>query len=412
MKTRTLGVLLASVCLLLAACQFAAADENDVHMTVIATGGMRKLGGYRPQLLKLSDEKPAELKKAPKLESPKYGQIHFGDRSYVVVLDEPQGKDATLYVDSNGNGDLTDDPATEWKPQSRPGGPKFMGSFQLPLQAGKPQLVSLGAYQFDPSDPQRRQLKDVLIYFSDYVYDGRVTLNGTQYHAMLTDMNATGDFKTGKGVKLFIDVNNDGKFSPRGEMFDVDKPFNIKGTTYELAGLNAGGDFKIEKSKQEVAEIPAPPDLSVGKTIPSFKATTMDGKEVNFPADYKGKLVMLDFWATWCGPCMGEVPGLVKAYNEYHPKGFDVLGISLDQPNAADKVKSVTGEKGMTWPQVYDGKFWQARIAEMYGIQSIPAPFLVDGDTGKIIASHEQLRGENLPATLQKALTQKSRTAG
>src|SRR5579864_4150695 len=129
---------------------------------------------------------------------------------------------------------------------------------------------------------------------------------------------------------------------------------------------------------------PATP--TAGEPAITFRAQTLDGKTVNFPADYKGKLVMLDFWATWCGPCMGEVPGLVKAYNEFHPKGFEILGISLDQPNAAEKVKSVTAEKGMTWPQVYDGKFWQARVAQLYGIESIPHAFLIDGDTGKIVA--------------------------
>src|SRR5262249_18382190 len=163
----------------------------------------------------------------------------------------------------------------------------------------------------------------------------------------------------------------------RGESFDVKKPFNIRGTTYELADLTAGGSFKITKSDQVVAEIQTAPDHSVGKKITPFKATKMDGTAVSFPGDYNGKLGMLDFWATWCGPCIGEVPGLVKAYNEFHPKGFEILGISLDQANAAEKVKSVTADKGMTWSQVYDGKYWQAEIADRYGINSIPAAFLV-----------------------------------
>jgi thiol-disulfide isomerase/thioredoxin len=137
----------------------------------------------------------------------------------------------------------------------------------------------------------------------------------------------------------------------------------------------------------------------------------MDGTPVNFPSDYKGKIVILDFWATWCGPCMGEVPGLVSAYNQFHPKGVEVLGISLDQADSADKVKTVIAQHQMSWPQVYDGKFWQARVAQLYGIDMIPHPFLIDGDTGKILAEGAPLRGDALVTTLQTALDEKSKVA-
>jgi thiol-disulfide isomerase/thioredoxin len=204
-----------------------------------------------------------------------------------------------------------------------------------------------------------------------------------------------------------VDLNGDGKFDSRGEMFDSVKPFNVKGTTWKLADMTAGGTFKIVKSEEAVAEIQPPPDHSVGKKITPFKATRTDGTTVNFPADYKGKVVMLDFWATWCGPCMMEVPGLVKGYNEFHPKGLEILGISLDQANAGEKVKSVTADKGMTWPQVYDGKYWKAEVADLYGINSIPAAFLVDGDTGEVLAAGNSLRGESLEATVKGALEKK-----
>src|SRR5262249_42072292 len=102
------------------------------------------------------------------------------------------------------------------------------------------------------------------------------------------------------------------------------------------------------------------------------------------------------------------------AYNKYHSRGFEVLGITLDQANQTDKVKSFTKEKNMTWPQVYDGKYWQAEVAQLYVVQSIPCAYLVDGDTGKIIAASDnrqfnELRGEKLAPTIEKALAAKGK---
>src|SRR5258706_12540839 len=110
---RALLLLLASLATTATVCR--ADDSADVKMTLIPSGAMQKLGGYMPQRLELSPDKPAELKKAPELVAPLYGSIKFGGASYLVVVDEPEGKDAKLFVDTNGNGDLTDDPALTWK---------------------------------------------------------------------------------------------------------------------------------------------------------------------------------------------------------------------------------------------------------------------------------------------------------
>src|SRR3954452_11420034 len=119
MKLHPTTFLLASICLALAIPNYAD-DTATVNVKILESGAMPKLGGYRPQQLKLSDEKPAELKKTPDLAAPLYGSIHFGDASYLIILDEPDGKDATLYVDANGNGDLTDDAATTWTKKEIP----------------------------------------------------------------------------------------------------------------------------------------------------------------------------------------------------------------------------------------------------------------------------------------------------
>jgi len=110
-----------------------------------------------------------------------------------------------------------------------------------------------------------------------------------------------------------------------------------------------------------------------------------------------GKYVLLDFWASWCGPCRQENPTLVKAYAKYKEKGFEILGISLDNPDAKEAWIEAIEKDGLTWRQVSDLKAWNNAVARTYGIRAIPHSFLIDPQ-GTIIA--ENLRGEKLEAKL------------
>jgi thiol-disulfide isomerase/thioredoxin len=103
--------------------------------------------------------------------------------------------------------------------------------------------------------------------------------------------------------------------------------------------------------------------------------TAADGSTVDL-AKMRGKVVMIDFWATWCGPCVEEVPNVVAAYQKYHDKGFEIVGVSLDQDK--DAMQTFTKSHGMTWPQYFDGKVWKNDISTRFGIDSIPAMWLID----------------------------------
>ena len=192
------------------------------------------------------------------------------------------------------------------------------------------------------------------------------------------------------------------------------------------SGLPRGGDaWYIEK--MEYRKIMGPSLITVAfaallalspvtvqaqgaaRSVLAFQAVDIDAKPVSFPSDFKGRVVMLDFWATWCPPCVAEVPGIVTVYKKHHDKGFDILGVSLDKDKSLDRVRAFMKEYGMTWRQIYDGKFWQARIAQFYRIDSIPRAFLVDGDTGAILASGDAIRGANLEPLVAAALAAKKR---
>jgi thiol-disulfide isomerase/thioredoxin len=149
--------------------------------------------------------------------------------------------------------------------------------------------------------------------------------------------------------------------------------------------------------------------VKAGDKTLAFEAANTEGKTMKFPQDYKGKVVLLDFWATWCGPCMSEMPNVIAAYGKYHDQGLEILGISLDQENAAAKLAGVTKEQKMPWSQIYDGKYWKATIAVQYNIRSIPHAFLVDGTTGLIVADGDSIRGNKLDPAIKKALA--ARTA-
>ncbi|ASU32099.1 TlpA disulfide reductase family protein [Mucilaginibacter xinganensis] len=153
-----------------------------------------------------------------------------------------------------------------------------------------------------------------------------------------------------------------------------------------------------ENGKKFAEMLPKMKAVALGAVAPEFAETDTAGKVVSL-SSFRGKYVLIDFWASWCGPCRQENPNVVKAYNHYKNQKFTIVGVSLDRPGAKEKWLKAIHTDGLAWTQLSDLKFWDSKTAGLYAVRAIPQNFLLDPD-GKIIGKN--LRGEDLENKLEE----------
>ena len=146
----------------------------------------------------------------------------------------------------------------------------------------------------------------------------------------------------------------------------------------------------------------APMSELVGKVMPDFSATDLDGKPISL-RQYRGKVVLLDFWAVWCGPCLGEMPNVKRVYDTYKDQGFDIIGVSLDADEA--RLRNYLKENDIQWRQIFSGQKWESPLVQQYRIRAIPAPCLIARD-GTLIS--REARGLKLEQLVVEALKDKT----
>jgi thiol-disulfide isomerase/thioredoxin len=190
---------------------------------------------------------------------------------------------------------------------------------------------------------------------------------------------------------------------------------------YQLAAYFVKDDqTAIALFKQIKREFPESPESkradgkirqyeAIGKPFDLAFTDAITGTEVSMQ-QLRGKVVVIDFWATWCGPCIAEMPNMKKWYAEYKPQGVEFLGISLDTPrdetnptnDGLAKLKAYVTENDVQWPQYYQGNYWQSEFSSSWGINSIPSVFVVDADGNLFSVSARGKLEEMIPALIAK----------
>lgn len=238
-----------------------------------------------------------------------------------------------------------------------------------------------------------------------------------QYLKMMTDFKSKAQVLTSAAME--INLKRDSLISFQKHYRQNMKAFVLKNSP-SIVALNASKEFsqkasehteffdeikKIYKNEAYAQEFLAfleqqlsKVSIEVGSIAPDFELKTPEGNLLKL-SSLRGQYVLIDFWASWCGPCRRENPNVVKMYNKYHNKGFEILGVSLDN-NQGNWEKAIKKD-GLTWKHVSDLKQWDSKVVPLYGVTGIPMTVLLDKE-GRIIA--RDLRGASLEAKLAELI--------
>lgn len=240
----------------------------------------------------------------------------------------------------------------------------------------------------DLKDPAYAQLPTVFDAFNEYtrtLASVKLPKNITQQF-LDASLALLGDNQGGKelalaGVVSGLERSKSSLFIPYAQKYVADY-----------------GDVAPQMSAQLIAKVNKMTQFEEGRVAPDFTQKTPEGEDLSL-SDLKGKYVLIDFWASWCGPCRRENPNVVRMYKAYKDKGFEILGVSLDR--SKDRWLAAIEQDQLTWKHVSDLKHWSNAVARQYNVSSVPYTMLIDPD-GKIVAKN--LRGPSLEAKLKELL--------
>jgi thiol-disulfide isomerase/thioredoxin len=235
-----------------------------------------------------------------------------------------------------------------------------------------------------------------LRYFIPTQREGTWPLSdGRQMRVALVDSDQDFDFSDLDNAQLLLDLDGSGDFDAGQKSIEsrpANKPFRLGGSTWAIAVDKAGTSLKLTPTEDPNADDLVP--LAIGQPAPVWRAEDFDGKPVNL-ADFKGRFVFVDIWATWCGPCVAEMPNIQKASETFKDQPIDFISISIDA--AKSSAVQFIKDKKYTYRQLWTTGAWESDICKQYQVTGIPSTFLIDPE-GKLIV--KEIRGEEIEKTI------------
>ncbi len=342
------------------------------------------------QSLTAVEKSTLRIKREPKFQTknPVYGKIIIGNspvkQNIGVVVDEADGQTPRIYIDANNNRNLTDDGSPEWTKNESGVFFKEVVIRATFMVDGKAQELNLPYTVFRYRNEERKQTR--VVFQSKFARSGELKIGNNAYKIIAQTYNEQGLFLNLQEITIGIDINQDGQISKSllsAEIFwggnGGGKPFNIAGETYRMARVSESGS----KIVLEVSPVKVKPKNSilVNTPAPDFSFQTLNNKTIGL-SDLKGKVVLLDFWAIWCAPCVANLPDIKKIYNQHGRSEFEIIGISLDGGEASkttlNDLQNFAAKEQVNWLIAFDNGGWDNAAAQTYNITGIPIHIVID----------------------------------